>query len=113
MKRTALPLLGLLLFTIALPAQTLPTHPNGTLGALRAKHVPPLAQPLLTHATREPLGAVREKLWAHFQDLAGGQEAAVIPIFHAATNALVNPRLGGMPIDNQGVTQFKLITLGS
>jgi len=68
---------------------------------------------LYNQAITTPLGADRDKLWQQFQDLAVGQEAAVIPIYFAASNSLVNPRLGGMPIDNQGNTQFKLITLGA
>ena len=68
---------------------------------------------LYNQATVAPLGADRDKLWQQFQDQAVGEEAAVIPIYFVASNSLVNPRLGGMPIDNQGNTQFKLITLGS
>ena len=68
---------------------------------------------LYNQAITTPLGADRDKLWQQFNDLAIAQEAAVIPIYYAASSALVNPRLGGMPIDAQGNTQFKLITLGS
>ncbi|MBI1256744.1 MAG: hypothetical protein GC204_04690 [Chloroflexi bacterium] len=70
-------------------------------------------QALYDEAKVTPLGAERDALWQKFQELAVGQEAAVIPIYHPSNNSLVNPRLGGMPIDNQGNTQFKLITLGS
>jgi peptide/nickel transport system substrate-binding protein len=70
-------------------------------------------QALYDQAKVTPLGADRDKLWQQFQELAVGQEAAVIPIYHPSNNSLVNPRLGGMPIDNQGNTQFKLITLGA
>ena len=70
-------------------------------------------QALYNQAVVAPLGADRDKLWQQYQDLAVGQEVAVIPIYFPTSNSLVNPRLGGMPIDNQGNTQFKLITLGS
>ncbi len=70
-------------------------------------------QELYNQAKTTPLGPERDALWQQFQELAVGQEAAVIPIYHAVTSALVNPRLGGTPIDAQGNTQFKLITLGA
>jgi ABC-type transport system substrate-binding protein len=70
-------------------------------------------QALYDEAKVAPLGADRDALWQQFQELAVGQEAAVIPIYHPSSNSLVNPRLTGMPIDNQGNTQFKLITLGA
>jgi ABC-type transport system substrate-binding protein len=69
------------------------------------------AQSIYSQAVGTPLGADRDALWKQFNELAVGQEAAVIPIYHAANYSLVNPRLGGMPIDNQGNIQFKLITV--
>lgn len=50
MKRIALPLLGLLLFTIGLRAQDIPTQLNGKLVALRGKSVLPFAAPDLPKA---------------------------------------------------------------
>ena len=70
-------------------------------------------QALYAQASAAPLGAARDALWKQFDDLAVGQEVAVIPIYFSASSSLVNPRLGGTPIDNQGNTQFKLITLSS
>ncbi len=68
---------------------------------------------LYNQAVTTPLGADRDALWQQFQDLVVGQEAVVIPIYHAANYDLVNPRIGGMPIDAQGNTQFALIKLNS
>ncbi len=70
-------------------------------------------QALYNQAVATPLGADRDALWQQYDQLAVGQEVAVIPIYFPSGSSLVNPRLGGTPIDNQGATQFKLITLGS
>jgi ABC-type transport system substrate-binding protein len=68
---------------------------------------------LYNQAITTPLGADRDKLWQQYQDVVVAQEAAVIPIYHAANSALINPRLGGTPIDAQGTVQFALISLGA
>jgi len=48
-----------------------------------------------------------------FNDLVVGQDAIVIPVYYGAGTYGINPRLGGTPVDQQGVIQFKLITVKS
>ncbi|MEP7292100.1 MAG: ABC transporter substrate-binding protein [Chloroflexota bacterium] len=68
-------------------------------------------QALYNQAISTPIGADRDALWQQFDELAIGEEVAIIPIYHPATSYLINERLGGTPVDNQGNTQFALITL--
>ncbi len=69
------------------------------------------AQAIYDQAVSTPLGADRDALWQQFQELTVGQEAVVIPMYHGVSTSLVAARIGGTPIDNQGIRRFARITL--
>lgn len=66
-----------------------------------------------SQALSTPLGAERDALWQQLDALAIGEDAAAIPIYYGLSTWLVNPSLGGTPVDQQGTIQFRLITVGA
>lgn len=70
------------------------------------------AQELFNQAIATPLGDERVALWREFEQLTIGDQVVIIPIYHGLSTSLVDPRLGGVPVDNQGTRRFALIELG-
>ncbi|MBX3086164.1 MAG: ABC transporter substrate-binding protein [Anaerolineae bacterium] len=66
---------------------------------------------LYAEAVASPLGDARDALFRQLQEIAVGEQATLIPIYHGLSTSLVNARLGGTPIDNNGTRQFALIKL--
>lgn len=57
-----------------------------------------------------PLGEERDAVFAEIERIVV-DEVLIIPVYHGATTRLVSSRLGGTPIDNNGVTRLALIEL--
>jgi ABC-type transport system substrate-binding protein len=59
-----------------------------------------------------PLGADRDATFKQIGQIAIADNVMIIPLYYGVTTRLVNPRLGGMPIDNNGTQRYALIKLG-
>jgi oligopeptide transport system substrate-binding protein len=65
---------------------------------------------LNTRAVSMPLGEERNAVFAEIERIAM-EQVLILPIYSGATTRLVSSRLGGMPLDNNGVVRFALIDL--
>lgn len=72
----------------------------------------PEAQALYDQGVTTALGEERDLVFREFQNVVIAEAVATIPIYHGTTATLINARLGGTPVDNQGIRQFALISLG-
>jgi peptide/nickel transport system substrate-binding protein len=70
-------------------------------------------QTLFEQGLAQAPGEERIATFRELEQIAVGELATVIPIYHGSSTFLVNPRVGGTPIDNQGNMRFASITLGS
>ncbi|MBL8130332.1 MAG: ABC transporter substrate-binding protein [Anaerolineae bacterium] len=57
-----------------------------------------------------PLGPERDAVFQQIEQVAM-DNVLIVPVYHGATSRLVSSRLGGMPLDNNGVMRFALIAL--
>jgi ABC-type transport system substrate-binding protein len=76
------------------------------------KDDPTVAQVTDLYAKAEamPLGQERDDVFRQIEQL-GMQQVLMIPIYHGTRTALINSRLGGMPIDNDSTIRFALMKL--
>jgi ABC-type transport system substrate-binding protein len=65
---------------------------------------------LNTRAVSMPLGEERNAVFAEIERIAM-EQVLILPVYSGATTRLVSSRLGGMPLDNNGVVRFALIDL--
>jgi ABC-type transport system substrate-binding protein len=65
---------------------------------------------LNTRAVSMPLGPERNAVFAEIERIAM-EEVLILPVYSGATTRLVSSRLGGQPIDANGVVRFALIDL--
>lgn len=72
--------------------------------------VAPQIAELVNQGISMPLGAERDEIFREVERIAMDQ-VLIIPIYHGVSTSLVNPRLGGQPIDNNGTRRFALIDL--
>jgi ABC-type transport system substrate-binding protein len=57
-----------------------------------------------------PLGEERDAIFREVEQIAM-DAVLIIPIYHGVSTSLVNPRLGGQPVDNNGTRRFMFIEL--
>lgn len=55
-----------------------------------------------------PLGEERDAIFRQIEQIAMDQ-VLILPVYHGATTRLVSSRLGGMPIDNNGVIRIAMM----
>jgi peptide/nickel transport system substrate-binding protein/oligopeptide transport system substrate-binding protein len=67
---------------------------------------------LLAKGSSMEIGAERDAVYREAEKV-GIDNALIIPIYHGTRTALVNPRLGGVPVDANSIVRFALITLSS
>ncbi len=69
-------------------------------------------QALFTQGLAQAPGDERIATFRALEQLAVSELATVIPVYHGASSYLINPRIGGAPLDNQAAMRFANITLG-
>jgi ABC-type transport system substrate-binding protein len=67
-------------------------------------------QELYNQGISLPLGAERDAVFREIEQIAMDQ-VLILPVYHGVSTTLVNPRLGGIPVDNQGTRRFQFIEL--
>jgi ABC-type transport system substrate-binding protein len=72
----------------------------------------PQIQALYDRAITMPLGEERDAMFREIERIAM-ENVLILPVYHGATTRLVSSRLGGQPLDNNGVARFNLIELGN
>ncbi len=72
----------------------------------------PEIQALYDQGIATPLGEERDAIFRQIEQIAM-ENVLILPVYHGATTRLVSSRLGGQPLDNNGVARFHLIELGN
>lgn len=65
---------------------------------------------LYTQGISMPFGEERDGVFRQIEQIAM-DNVLIVPVYHGLFTRLVNPRLGGTPIDNNGMLRFGLIDL--
>jgi peptide/nickel transport system substrate-binding protein len=86
-----------------------PTRVNCGYGDVE---VAPEIQVLYDQGISMPFGPERDEIFREIERIAM-ENVLILPVYHGVSLTLVSSRLGGIPVDNQGVRRFRFITLNN